>query len=295
MNVGIHVAKISHVLLAPQKKRKTMLSAIGVDCSSLGINTCQIFVQGPRNSRMSKMNYVAIKKYCDAHNITLFVHSSYISVGIFSVNVTNADTEKSQRAIKNIKNQLVACDALGAHGLVIHISKRTPDELCDSLRVLIPVAKKYKTPIILEQPAKKPDGEKTYETIAKINSFNDKMKKEFPKYKNWGWCIDTCHLWSAGIPVNNATFMKKWISSLNKPESIKLFHINGGLAKYFKTGKDTHIIPYAPEDAIWGKKKSSMDVIIKFAQKNNIPCILEINRGKFKEATNALSKIKKIT
>ena len=62
--IGVHVAKSSHVFKVPA--RKTMLGAIQQDCEGLKLGACQIFVQGPRNSKMSSMNYEDIKKYCDS-------------------------------------------------------------------------------------------------------------------------------------------------------------------------------------------------------------------------------------
>jgi endonuclease IV len=300
MSLGIHVAKISHVLEPPNKKRKTMLDAIKCDCETLNLTACQIFIQGPRNSHMSKMDYLAIKNYCMESKIKLYVHSSYITVGIFSVAPETKNTDKSKRAIKSVLDQFKSCDLLGSNGLVVHLSKRTPDEIWATLKVLIPKIKKFKTPLIFEQPAKKADGYKTYETPEKINKLNELIIKEFPNYKNWGWCIDTCHIWSAGINVSDVKIMKNWLMDINHPKKILLFHLNGGMKQYFGTGKDTHIIPFAVDDNIWHSyksytltkiKKTSIGIIMKFAKINNIPCILEINRGSLIDSKYALKTI----
>jgi endonuclease IV len=282
--IGIHVAKNSHVLDGDLKKRKTMLDAIVKDCTELHLNACQIFVQGPRNSRMSKMDYGAINKYCSLNKIKLFVHSSYITVGMFSITPENQNEEKAKYAKKSIIAQLTACDALGSHGLVVHISKRTPSQILSTFKVLMPILKNYKTPIILEQPAKKADGDKTYETPEKINNLTKILDDAFPKYK-WGWCIDTCHLWAAGIKVDSD--MRKWLSQIKQPKKIVLFHLNGGMKKYFGTGKDTHIIPFSSDDAIWDTKSDAIDVL-KFAKKYKVPCILEINRGSKIDSVSAI-------
>jgi deoxyribonuclease-4 len=321
MSIGIHVAKISHVMEYMKKKRvskkkqnenekykmvltrktrKTMIDALTDDFEFLKFGTCQIFVQGPRNSNMSKMDYVGINKYCIKHDIKLFVHSSYISIGIFSVNNDTKNTSKSKNAIKIIVNQMKACDLLGSYGFVIHLSKRTPEEICETMEILIPHIKKFKTPLIFEQPAKKADGNKTYETPEKINTLNNLLIEKFPKYTNWGWCLDTCHLWSAGIQIESYKHMKEWLSELSLPKKIILFHLNGGLKKYFGTGKDTHIIPFEPDDAIWHSyklyslkklQKTSIGIIINFAKKYKVPCILEINRGSQSDSIFAINTL----
>jgi endonuclease IV len=336
MSIGIHVAKISHVIecmkkkkivnnmkqqgdkrqsketlspnknikkkktLQSRKTRKTMLDAIAGDFEFLKFNACQIFVQGPRNSHIAKMDYLKINEYCKLNNIHLFVHSSYISVGIFSVNNTSYNTPKSKNAIQTIVNQMKVCDLLESRGFVIHLSKRTPDEICETMKMLVPHIKQFKTPLIFEQPAKKADGNKTYETPEKINTLNTLLIETFPEYTNWGWCLDTCHLWSAGIQIGSEKHCKEWLSNLSSPKKILLFHLNGGLDKYFGTGKDTHIIPFEPDDAIWHPyksfslkklKKTSMGIITDFAKIYSIPCILEINRGSQSDSVFAINTI----
>lgn len=306
MAIGVHTSKISKVLPAPYKKRKTMLKAIEVDCKQLELGACQIFVQGPRNSRMSSMDYDAINTYCNEQKINLYVHSSYISVGIFSVTLDNKDTAKSKRAIKAILNQMIACDKLGSKGFVIHLSRRTPDEIVDTLKVLDPLVKKFNTPVLLEQPAKKPDGEKTYETPEKINNLTKMIIKGCPTL-NWGWCLDTAHLFSAGIEMDVVKVMKKWLGDLKHPKYIKLFHLNGMGIDLFGTGKDAHEIVFGSDDDIWNAdaniddgydikriKKSSIWTIAQFTKKNKIDLICEINRGNLDEVKFSIETLHKI-
>ena len=307
--IGVHVAKISHVLESPNKKRKNMLDAIKLDCSILNLKACQIFVQGPRSATMSKMDYNSIKEYCSEENISSYVHSSYISVGIFPVNTENIDDIKSIRAISSIVNQLKACDQLDALGLVIHLTKRTPKQVIETFKAIMPYIENFKTPIILEQPAKKPDGDLTYETPQKINKLTNMMVNEI-SYTNWGWCIDTCHLWSAGIQLNNKSITTKWLKDIKHPKKIFLFHINGGNKNIFNTGKDCHIIPFFNEDDIWNSdfkiiddekefnlthiKKSSIYTLTRFLKKHSIDSIMEINRGNIHDVTFAVETMNKL-
>lgn len=286
-----------------------MLEAIQVDCEELRLNACQIFVQGPRNSKMSDMDYSAIQDYCKTQKINLYVHSSYLSVGIFSVNEENAASAKSKFAISNIAQQLDACDQLGARGLVIHLTKRTPEEIIETLQILYIHIADFHTPLILEQPAKKPGGDKTYETPEMINTLTQMIMEELPELK-WGWCIDTCHIWSAGIALNEKTVMKKWLSDLEFPKKIALFHLNGGSQDIFGTGRDKHIIPFSNEDDIFKEstqneegdrdftlaqfKKGSIWTLCQFAKKNKIDAILEINRGSVEDTKFAVATLLKI-
>jgi endonuclease IV len=283
--LGIHTSKAGHVF---KKKTKTMIEAIKRDYAGLGMRACQIFVQGPRNSRMANLDTTAIKSYCRDEKINLYVHSSYISVGIFSVTKANQADDKSIYAISNIVAQMAMCDALGALGLVVHLSKRTPADVLETMIVLEPHLKTFRAKFIFEQPAKKADGNLTYETPAKINALNKALSNI--RYANWGWCIDTCHLWSAGIAVDKASTMEQWLNDVD-PGKICLFHINGGLKALAGTGKDTHIIPMGLDDAIWGNTYKSLAVVIRYAKHRAIDCIMEINRGSLNDAKAAMSRL----
>ena len=203
-----------------------------------------------------------------------------------------------------------ACDKLGAKGLVVHLTKRLPEEIVSTMKVLIPEIQKYKTPLIFEQPAKKPDGDLTYETPEKINTLTKLLMDKFPKYTNWGWCMDTCHLWSSGIELCNKKITDAWLKGLKYPKKILLFHLNGGSIDIFDTGKDKHMIPFSDEDDIWNSdfmdlddkrvfnldqlKKSSIWSITQFLKKNKIDSILEINRGNYDDILFAIESLHKL-
>lgn len=303
MSIGVHVAKVSKVLPNPYKNRKTIIDAITVDCNELNLGCCQIFVAGPRSSKMNYMDYTKIKKYIDKNKINIYVHSNYIAIGIFSVDKSNKETPKSKKIIKNIINQMDACDKLGSNGFVIHLSKRTPDQIVETLKILYQNIKHFKTPLLLEQPAKKPDDQMTYETPEKINNLTKLINKKIPKLI-WGWCIDTAHLFAAGVEVDEYKVMNKWFVDLKYTSYIKLFHINGMSIDQFNTGKDTHQVVFGDDDDIWNAdfhidninikslKKSSICLITQFAKKNNVDCICEINRGEYNQIKFSINSLR---
>jgi len=291
-SVGVHVAKVSHILDTPFKNRKTMLEAIKVDCGDANLKSCQIFVQGPMNSHMAKMDAPAIKQYCDENKINLYVHSSYLTVGCWNINNETKNTAKGKNAIESLKKQLAICDQLNSKGFVVHLSKKTPEQVIETLGILYPAIKNYKTPFILEQPAKKPDGDLTYETVEKTNKLTKLIVSKFPKF-NFGWCIDTCHLWSGGIRLDEAKVAKAYFNDLMH-KYIKLIHINGGSSDIFNTGKDRHIIPFSKPDDIFSINKQNINHICSFAKKNYVDMILEVNRGNPTEVKLAIQYLNKL-
>lgn len=299
--IGAHVSKSSKLLNTDD--RNTLLDAIREDTESLKLTCCQIFTHGPANSRKNAMDYTAIKDYCILNNISLYVHSSYLTTGIW--NISTDLTEKNKAAISLLISQFDCADKLNSKGLVVHTPKKTPESMIATLRVLIPLIKSYNTPLILEMTAVKPDEHKTYETPQKINNFNRLMLENFPDYINWGWCIDTCHLWSAGIDLSSKQVLQNWLDLID-PKKIKLFHLNGASTDTFNTGKDNHKVVFGSDDNIWNNehitrkislsniKKSSIYMMIQFIKTHKIDIICEINRGDVNEIKYAFDCLFKL-
>lgn len=305
--IGIHISKDSKVLEPPNKTRKTMLDAITMDTQELELGAFQIFTHGPQNSRKNKMDYTAIKKYCDKNKKHLYVHSAYLTTGIWNVNTKTQDDPKSKAAIKLFIAQLESCDELGSLGLVIHLPKKEPQVVIDTFEIMIPIFEQFKTPVLLEMTSVKPDPKKTYETPQKINRLTQMILEKYPKYTNWGWVPDTAHLWGAGIDISNNKIMGKWFSGLKYPKLIKLIHLNGGSIDTFATGKDKHMVVFGADDDIWNStfdtphkyskkniQKSSLYILAQFAKKYNIDCICEINRGDSDEIIFSTKSLKKV-
>jgi endonuclease IV len=305
--IGVHTSKVSKVLDNPNKKRLTMLDAIIVDTSQLKLNAVQIYTHGPRNSKRNPMNYNDIREYCEKKKIALYVHSSYITTGIWYINEDTKDDAKSKFAIKLLLDQLESCDNLGSGGLVIHLPKKHPNVIVDAFKVLAPLTEEYKTPILLEMTAVKPHPMYTYETPEKNNRLCDMLIKEVPKFTNWGICPDTAHLWGAGIEIDKASVMKSWFADLKYPKLVKLIHLNGASNSTFATGKDKHMVIFSDEDDIWNDvinsesvydikklKASSLYELLKFAKKHKLAMICEINRGDCDDIKFAIKSVSQI-
>lgn len=311
--IGIHNAKKSKIV---NKTFKTIEESIEYETKLLNLTCSQIFTHGPRSRSKNKINYKNIKKYCMSNNIKLYVHGSYLTIGLWSI------IEKKNKLdinVNHIIDSLLSCIKLNSRGLVIHLPKKEPSVVRDCLKILESKILEHKFAnillkcrILLEMPAMKSDNKKTYESPEKLNKLCNILDSGLSKLK-WGYCIDTSHLWSAGIDLSKNNSWLLWQNNL-LPETlkkIKLIHLNGSLEKYFNKGKDTHIIPFSPNDAIWNNyisnelliyinkcksgeelkhsdisqdelellKSSSLYNILQLSKKNKIPIICEINRG----------------
>jgi endonuclease IV len=235
----------------------------------------QIFTHGPRNRRRNNFDAATINEIMGG--VPLYVHSSYMSAPWKGNNV----------AIAHVHDQLEACREVGARGLVIHLPKAKPEVVAEYLPSIIT----DDITILLEMTHVRPDPNTTYETPAKLDRLTEMLESK--GLDNWGYCIDTAHIWAAGIDVSTTAGMQEWLDGIKYPERIKLFHLNGnsnGLASF----KDTHIIPFAEADTIWHgvtPTQSGCRTLVHYANVHDIPVIMEINRGEPNDEEAILKKL----
>ena len=289
MLLGIHVSKTNDIL--GHKAADDISEAIERDSKQLGINCAQIFTHGPQGYNAVKIDYdLLVKKTSD---INLTVHSSYPTNGIWKVKKNNEHEFASKRAINVVRSQVLACKKAHAWGLVLHISKILPEEAADTILTLKPMIKKIGVKLILEMVSSKSDANKTYETPEKINRLTELLGAN----ENWwGWCVDTAHLWGAGVDIQTYDNMKNWLDAIHHKEKILMFHLNGSSAVR-ASGQDKHEIAFGAKDDIWHEiepQNSGVRAVVEYANKYELPIICEINRGSVEDYIMSIEKIKEL-
>jgi endonuclease IV len=288
--LGVHVTKASHVL-DNKASAKDMSDAILRDVSALNINAVQIFTYGPQYLIPNKINYPAVVEA--TKDLDLTVHSAYMTTGIWKVQPENMDTAGSKSKLDLFKAQMLSCKKVNAWGMVLHVNKEYPDNLTKTMTVLKPIAKKAGIKIILEMVALKADADRTYETPEKIDNLTTMIG---PAEQWWGWCVDTAHLWGAGVDLKSYESMKAWLDAITYKKKIVQFHLNGSSAKR-GSGKDKHEIAFGPDDLIWNgivPSKSGVRAIVEYALEHNVTIICEINRGAEENTKKSLKSIIKL-
>lgn len=285
--LGVHVTKESHVL-DDKKSTKDLSAAILRDMTELELNCAQIFTHGPRFMVPNKFDTSAVKEA--TKDIDLSVHSAYPTTSIWKI--AGKTSAQDKKRLGALKMQLAACKAIDAHSLVLHINKIYPDEAANVMHILKPFVKKSKIKLLLEMVSSKADADKTYETPEKIDNLTTLIGAE---ESWWGWCVDTAHLWGAGVDVKSYESMKNWLDRLTYKKKILMFHLNGS-SVVKGSGQDKHEIVFGPDDVIWNNVKpenSGVRAIVEFAEPRNIPLICEINRGTEKNVKKSMSQIKR--
>lgn len=290
ITLGVHVTKASHVL-DDKTSAKSMSAAILRDTAALPINAVQIFTYGPQYMVPNKIDYEEVVTCTEDLDVT--VHSAYMTTGIWKVTPDNKDDADSKKKLDLFKAQMLSTKKVGAWGMVLHVNKEYPDNLAKTMTVLKPMAKKAGVKIILEMVAIKADADRTYETPEKIDNLTTMIGPTEPW---WGWCIDTAHLWGAGVDCKSYESMKTWLDTLTYKKKIVQFHLNGSSANR-GSGKDKHEIAFGPDDKIWYKvkpEKSGLRAVVEFAVQHDVTVICEINRGTEEEAKKSLNTIIKL-
>lgn len=271
MILGIHSNKKTSI--EGDTDAKTTEHAIARDIKKYGINAIQIFTHNPRTGVKIAMDYSDVAKITS--DIKLLVHGPYNLLRVFMI-----PEEELKEQLKILEIQFKAAAAIGASGIVFHISKSTAVNTAMAIKMILPLAEQYGIQMIIESVACNTAANKTYESTKLINEVN-KILKSHPLDRFWSWCIDTAHMWSMGVEVANKHSFAQWLASIERPEKVSTFHLNGS-STGFKSGKDKHEIPFTSVDNIWyniNPTESGVAALVEFATKYNCVTILEINRG----------------
>lgn len=272
--VGVHVSRKSKVL--DDKKEQELHDAITTHIHALKCTAIQIFTHGPPSFRPNQIDIAEVKDA--AAKINLTVHSPYPTVSLWNLDPDDLKSAKSMRVINAIMHQFEVAHAIGAWGVVVHITLHPPEVIAKlTRRVLHPIARKYGVTPLLEMVANRAHVTDTYETPEKLNRLSKLIGGNY-----YGWTIDTAHLWGAGVDCSEYEVMRMWLQGVTHG-MIKQFHLNGSSAR-LGSGADKHEIPFCEDDLVYHKfrsapKKSGAYAIVEYAITHDIPIICEINRG----------------
>lgn len=233
-----------------------------------GGSVIQMFL--PTNSEDIKN----IKKYLIKSSMALAIHSPY------TINLAyNWDEQSTQ--INYLIDEIKESYNVGAKWYVLHTGTKTHDITYDeaynniytSLIYVLNNTKKININILLETSA----GEKN-EMLSDLNELAEFIKKI--RDTRIGICVDTCHIFAAGYPINIDTF--SLLTKIFDIVNIKLVHLNDS-KKEINSRVDRHADMGAGMIGV-----NNLLVFNEFCRENNIPCIMEMsvkniisNFGKF--------------
>ncbi len=251
--------------------------------TSIGGNVSQIFLgnklsaQIKMKTKISEEEKQAISKYLKENDHKLFVHASYI------LNLASKPPSSAaiQYQLDSLRYDLELGDEIGSSGLVIHLGNQlqlTTEEAYQNMsRCVMKVIdiSKGDGMILLETSA----GAGTQIGVG-LEDFT-KLWNMFPKsyHSRLGVCVDTAHIFSAGIPINQSEMVKKYFQDFDRMiglKHLKVVHLNDSKVP-LNARVDRH--ENLTQGYIFGQEKGgtikALQTLLVFLVKHKIPALLE--------------------
>jgi len=220
------------------------------------------------------LNEIKVIKSIVSNYKLIYIHASYqINMG---ADLIPDQTDLYSSGIETFLNEIELATKIKASGIVVHMGKNVgkkydPIHIYNNMvKFIIELFKKLKAkklliPIMLETPAGQ-GGEMCWE-LTEFVEFIQRFHTQ-PFYQQLQVCLDTCHMFQAGIDFNDSKVIKKTHQILNPiRDKIGLIHLNDS---YHKVG--THIDRHEQI----GRGQIQINQLMKFIYPyKNIPMILE--------------------
>lgn len=222
----------------------------------------------------------------------IYVHASYqINIGIELIPTQN---ELYNSNIDILLYEIERATKINAKGIILHMGKNVKNKYDDSIvynnmvKFIIELFKKINKKnntiqILLETPAGQ-KGEMCWD-IKEFVEFIKNFRQQY-FYHQIGICLDTCHMFQAGLDFNNSNLIVQ-VHNILEPvkDKIKLIHLNNSLYPV-GTRIDRH--------AQIGHGYIQTNQLIKFIYPyKKVPMILE-TKGPYDEQIKLIKNNKKI-
>jgi len=240
LRIGFHTSKDNH---------SGLIEPLEIDHKELSKyfkrTAAQIFTQIPQTTAFIKMEDPGIiTDFAHKKDMKLIIHTPYAMNDFWKsgdLTKLNVSLDNAKKFMYNQANQLIK----QLDGMVVHLPKLNAFQVAD-------VISNRSTPevtILLENHAYKPD-DGSYELPSKLNKLTEELNKA--KVQNWGYCIDTAHLFvqisradrEIGYKIETLPGMSRWLNELTTEtrEKIKCWHLNGSMNPA-SSYDDKHAIP----------------------------------------------------
>jgi apurinic endonuclease APN1 len=251
--------------------------------TSIGGNVSQIFLgnklsaQLKMKTKISEPEKKEIIQYLHDNDMKLFVHASYI----LNLASKPPSSQAIQYQLDSLRYDLELGDEIGSSGLVIHLGNMMKlDEEEAYHNMVACVMKVIDTSegngrILLETSA----GAGTQIGVG-LKDFA-RLWGMFPKsyHSRLGICVDTAHIFSAGIEINKSQEIKKYFVDFNHLIGIKhlcLVHLNDSKAPLnARVDRHESLTKGYIFDNEKGGDVKALQTILNFLVKYHIPALLE--------------------
>ncbi len=196
---------------------------------SLGAETIQIFVGNPRGWRLSPGDPATDEEFRAATEaMPVYVHAPYL------VNLGSPTPATYEKSLAVVEHNLRRAARIGARGVVVHTGSSVAEgELDAALRQvhegmlpLLDFAADLGVPILLEPTAGQ--GRSLCAGVEDLEQYLGALDR----HPSAGICLDTCHVFAAGAPLDESGGMASTLDALVRiagPGRLGLIHANDSL------------------------------------------------------------------
>lgn len=184
----------------------------------------QVNLSAPRNWRAPKARRDAIE--LKAWDVPVFVHAPYL------VNFASLNPDVRTKSRQCLLEQLAACEAIGAAGLIVHGGHPTGEgTLADGVRGWVEGLSGVTSsvPVLVENTANgsAPVARRLEDLAVLWSALSDTGA-------NVGYCLDTCHAWAGGEALDGLVER-----TLEVTDRVDLLHLNDS-RDTFDSRRDRH-------------------------------------------------------
>ena len=207
--------------------------------SDLGCSSIQIFNQSPRAWKptdYSEDDFTAFREEMAGSTVeSVIIHAVYL------INCATPEPELRAKSLASLTHALRIGDAIGATGVVLHPGARKDAELAPAIEragsvIEEAIAESQGCPILIEQMA----GHKgilghDFDEIAALTEAAGGGERV-------GLCLDSCHLFAAGIDFRTAGGLSKMMEEIELKiggERLRALHVNDSITP-FGSKRDRH-------------------------------------------------------
>lgn len=247
------------------------------------MKTVQFFLGNPKSftrQRLTERDILKTFEFCKKHEINVFSHYPYTcslcgSVASLAWNGDDIQDSKTEKILSELEYELNTVSKLSDKtGVVIHPGshKKTKDGLETIAKSINKINFDIDAMLLLENSAG--EGTKLCKNFEEISTV---LKSIDPsKVNNVGVCIDTAHIWGAGLfNLSKCDDIDKMFHEFDKYiglHNFKLLHLNDS-AVSFASKKDRHeCLGYG---YIWKEDNKSLKYLLTKCAEKKIPVILE--------------------
>lgn len=244
---------------------------------NLGCNAFQIFSRSPRQwstKDLSDAEISAFKEKLESSGIdysSVVVHMPYLP------NLSAPNSEMYQKSVSTLTNEILRCNLLGIPHLVIHLGSHLGKGEDNGKNQLVEACTqsiidyenkgvmKNRVKLLLENSA----GQKNSigSRLEQIGEIFEKLGK-----KNYGLCIDTCHLYASGYDLSKESESLDIIDKIDDLiglDTLKLFHLNDSKGE-LGSNLDRHF-----HLGLGKIGEDGFKALVQNKRLNNIPMIME--------------------